>query len=113
MLYQKPIHPYTEALLAAVPVPDPKASRARPLQEARLKGEVPSPIHPPAACRFHTRCPHATDICRKVEPPLVDYGNGHLAACHHPRNVTPTEIAAVQYSELSPKSAGRDALPSA
>ena len=81
----RPIHPYTVSLLSAVPIPDPNENKARaPLV---LEGDVPSPANPPAACRFHTRCPHATDICSEVEPEFVDYGNGHWAACHHPRNV--------------------------
>jgi peptide/nickel transport system ATP-binding protein len=79
-LYDSPIHPYTEALLEAIPIPETGRRRRR----AVLRGDVPSPIAPPAACRFHTRCRYATEICRTVEPPLVDYGNGHLAACHHP-----------------------------
>jgi oligopeptide/dipeptide ABC transporter ATP-binding protein len=85
-LYTKPIHPYTEALLSAVPVPDARA-RERRLRRVILGGEVPIPVAPPPACRFHPRCPYATDICHEVEPPLVGYGNGHRAACHHPLNV--------------------------
>jgi oligopeptide transport system ATP-binding protein len=81
-LYVRPIHPYTEALLSAVPIPAANGKRERIV----LRGDVPSAVSPPPACRFHTRCPHATEICRRVEPPLVDYGGGHLAACHHPRN---------------------------
>ena len=82
---QRPIMPYTEALLSAVPVPDPDLARAR--KRIVLEGDVPSPINPPSGCRFHPRCRYATQVCKEVEPPLVDYGNGHLAACHHPLNV--------------------------
>ncbi len=81
-VYENPIHPYTVSLLAAVPIPDPRANAAR--EHVILEGDVPSPANPPEACRFHTRCPKATDICSQVDPPLVDYGNGHWAACHHP-----------------------------
>ena len=81
-----PVHPYTEALLSAVPVPDPDAGARR--ERIVLHGDVPSPISPPPGCRFHPRCRYATDICRTDEPPLVPHGGaGHLAACHHPRNV--------------------------
>jgi peptide/nickel transport system ATP-binding protein len=85
-LETRPIHPYTEALLSAVPVVDSGARERR--QRIVLHGDLPSPAAPPTACRFHTRCRYATDICRTVEPPLVDHGNGHLAACHHPLNVS-------------------------
>jgi oligopeptide transport system ATP-binding protein len=81
-LYAGPIHPYTEALLSAVPVPDPDLSARR--RRAPLRGDVPSPMSPPPGCRFHTRCPYATEICRAEEPPLAEYAGGHLAACHHP-----------------------------
>jgi len=85
-LYRRPIHPYTEALLSAVPVPDPDLSARR--KHIVLEGDVPSPVAPPPGCRFHPRCRYATDICRKEEPPLVPYGSdGHLAACHHPLNL--------------------------
>jgi oligopeptide/dipeptide ABC transporter ATP-binding protein len=103
-LYVKPIHPYTVALLAAVPIPDPKENRAR--ERIVVGGEPPNPIDPPSGCRFHTRCPFATDICRVAEPPLTEYPNGHVAACHHPQNVTADEIAAAKRSPLSPSSAG-------
>jgi len=81
-VYANPIHPYTLSLLSAVPIPDPRENRNR--EPVVLEGDVPSPANPPAACRFHTRCPYATDICSEVEPQLVDYGGGHWAACHHP-----------------------------
>jgi oligopeptide/dipeptide ABC transporter ATP-binding protein len=103
-LYSKPIHPYTAALLASVPVPDPRQSRRR--ERAVLGGEPPSPAAPPAGCRFHTRCPYASELCRAVEPPLVEYQGGHLAACHHPLNVTAAELAAARRSPASPLSAG-------
>jgi oligopeptide transport system ATP-binding protein len=81
-VYENPIHPYTLSLLSAVPIPDPRLNQER--EPVILEGDVPSPANPPKACRFHTRCPRATDICSEVEPPLVDYGRGHWAACHHP-----------------------------
>ena len=105
-LYTSPRHPYTVALLSAIPLPDPRENAAR--EPLVLEGDVPSPIDPPPACRFHTRCPRATDICRRVEPPLVDYGNGHLAACHHPVNVGPDELSRVRVADESPLSAGTD-----
>ncbi len=77
-LFGAPRHPYTEALLSAVPVMEPGAQFNRII----LKGDVPSPINPPSGCRFHTRCPYAFDRCRKDEPKLVATGNNHLAACH-------------------------------
>jgi oligopeptide/dipeptide ABC transporter ATP-binding protein len=109
-LYKKPIMPYTEALLAAIPIPDPKRNRER--ERIVLEGEPPNPIDPPSGCRFHPRCPHATDICKRVEPPLTEYANGHLAACHHPQNVSADEISAAKKSPASPLSAG-DELPQA
>jgi peptide/nickel transport system ATP-binding protein len=74
-----PLHPYTKALIEAVPVPDPTAKRIKIV----IKGEIPSPVNPPSGCRFHTRCPsYIGDICRTVEPKLTDMGKGHMAACH-------------------------------
>jgi oligopeptide/dipeptide ABC transporter ATP-binding protein len=108
-LYTKPIHPYTSALLAAIPIPDPAENRARTRHIPT--GEVPSPIDPPAGCRFAGRCPRAGDICRTVEPQLTEYAGGHLAACHHPQNVTADEISAATRSPLSPLVSG-DAAPS-
>ena len=84
-LYKRPVHPYTEALLSAVPVPDPDISASR--QRIVLEGDVPSPISPPSGCRFHPRCRYATSICTTDEPPLTRHGSlDHLAACHHPLN---------------------------
>jgi oligopeptide/dipeptide ABC transporter ATP-binding protein len=106
-LYTKPIHPYTIALLSAIPIPDPTENRAR--ERTGVSGEVGSPIDPPSGCRFHPRCQFATEICRTVEPRLTEYAGGHLAACHHPQNVTADEIAEAARSDLSPLSAGDDA----
>ena len=77
-LFAQPQHPYTEALLSAVPVPDPKAARKRII----LKGDVPSPTNPPSGCRFHTRCPYAFERCREEEPAMKELRPGHFAACH-------------------------------
>ena len=108
-LYQRPIMPYTEALLSAVPVPDPDIAAKR--ERIVLEGDVPSPINPPSGCRFHPRCRYATDVCRQVEPPLADYGNGHLAACHHPLNVDAATLATLRVAENTPAAADEDALP--
>jgi oligopeptide/dipeptide ABC transporter ATP-binding protein len=105
-LYNKPIHPYTSALLGAIPIPDPKQNRAR--TRAHVTGEPPNPIRPPSGCRFHTRCPRAGDICRTVEPPLTEYAGGHLAACHFPQSVTADEISAAKRSDASPESSGSE-----
>ena len=79
-LCNHPIHPYTQTLLSAVPLPDPEKNKTR--QRILLEGDIPSPINPPSGCRFHTRCPHATDRCRQQVPELKEYAPGHLAACH-------------------------------
>jgi peptide/nickel transport system ATP-binding protein len=74
----EPLHPYTRALISAVPVPDPRSRRTRSI----VKGEIPSPINPPPGCRFHTRCPVAEASCREKEPELIQVGKEHLVACH-------------------------------
>jgi peptide/nickel transport system ATP-binding protein len=79
-LYGRPLHPYTEALLAAVPVADPEVEARRP--RTIIKGEVPSALRPPSGCRFHPRCPKAMDQCKTVDPPLADLGAGRAVACH-------------------------------
>ena len=81
-LYTSPTHPYTIALLSAIPMPDPAVTKKRII----LEGDVPSPMHPPAGCHFHTRCPHKKEICRTAIPPLTDIGNGHYVACHFEKN---------------------------
>jgi oligopeptide/dipeptide ABC transporter ATP-binding protein len=103
-LYTKPIHPYTSVLLDAIPIPDPEENRKR--VRTVVTGEVPSPIDPPKGCRFAGRCPRASDVCRAAEPQLTEYTGGHLAACHHPQNVSAEEIATAERSPLSPLSSG-------
>jgi len=79
--YQRPMHPYSQALISAIPLPDPKLERQR--QRIVLQGDLPSPVNPPVGCRFCTRCPKVTEICRTTPPQLIDHGGGHLVACHH------------------------------
>jgi len=79
-LYKRPLHPYTQALLAAIPVADPELEARRP--RAIVTGEVPSALNPPSGCRFHPRCPQAMDQCRRIDPALIDLGGGRSVACH-------------------------------
>ncbi len=84
-LYRHPLHPYTQALLSAIPVPDPNTSRAK--KREVLVGDVPSPIDPPKGCVFCTRCKYATEACREQAPQIEDVGGGHLVACHHYKEI--------------------------
>ncbi|MET8287801.1 dipeptide ABC transporter ATP-binding protein [Streptomyces sp. NPDC051639] len=84
-LYTAPMHPYTKALMSAVPIPDPKRRNVKS-ERILLTGDVPSPIAPPSGCRFHTRCWKATEICKTTEPPLLELKPGQQVACHHPEN---------------------------
>ncbi len=85
-LYEKPLHPYTKALLSAVPVPDPDYD---PANRIYLEGDLPNPANPPSGCRFHTRCGFATDLCKTKEPQPKEYFPGHIAYCHHVEAITP------------------------
>jgi oligopeptide/dipeptide ABC transporter ATP-binding protein len=107
-LYDRPIMPYTEALLSAVPVPDPDLSERR--ERIVLTGDVPSPIDPPAGCRFHPRCRYMTQVCREIEPPLTAF-DGHLSACHHPLNVSKEEALRAEAAPETPESAPDEATP--
>ena len=79
-LYKEPLHPYTQALMAAVPIADPELEAGR--MQQIISGEIPSALRPPPGCRFHTRCPHATEVCKRIDPPLKQLGDGRAVACH-------------------------------
>jgi oligopeptide transport system ATP-binding protein len=94
-LYDDPLHPYTKALLSAVPIPDPVVEKRR--ERIILTGDVPSPINPPSGCVFHTRCPYVMDVCSQLEPQFVDQGDGHFVACHLYPGSTP-DVEAADFS---------------
>lgn len=108
-IFARPRHPYSKALLSAVPIADPHRRQG---PAAALGGEPPSPIDPPPACHFHTRCPRATEICKTVQPPLWRYADGAAAACHHPHDTSEADIAAGSRDATSPIAAG-DVAPDA
>ncbi len=108
-LYTRPMHPYTTALLSAVPVPDTQRRTKR--ERIRLEGDVPSPINPPPACRFHTRCWKAQEICKTQEPPLLQLAPGHQVACHFPENADPPAPAASGAQAAPGSSAESSTLP--
>ncbi|MGP2437592.1 ABC transporter ATP-binding protein [Streptomyces sp. JW3] len=111
-LYEAPMHPYTKALMSAVPVPDPKR-RGTKSERILLKGDVPSPISPPSGCRFHTRCWKATEICKTVEPPLKELRPGQQVACHHPENFAdqaPQDVVLLTDAKEAAELVSEDAL---
>ena len=100
-IYSRPAHHYTQGLLDAVPVADVETARTKAQAETTVKGELPSSINPPSGCRFRTRCPAAQDLCAEVEPPLSDFGDGHVAACHFPLQ-TPVALSAAGSTDSAP-----------
>jgi peptide/nickel transport system ATP-binding protein len=100
-IYRRPAHPYTDALIKTIPVPDPAAERAK--TEVGIRGELPSPIDPPSGCRFRTRCPRAQALCAEVEPPLRPFSATQQAACHFPlREPDPEFISRADHDRPGP-----------
>lgn len=79
-IYDNPLHPYTKGLLGSIPIANPRLAREK--EKSGIEGDIPSPIHPPGGCRFHTRCPFAKPVCSEVKPQMKDVGSGHMVACH-------------------------------
>jgi peptide/nickel transport system ATP-binding protein len=98
-LYRQPLHPYTAALLASIPMPDPTV---RPEDRTTLAGEIPSPIAPPSGCRFRTRCPRAQEICAREEPVIEQRGDNHFVACHFPLDEAPPPASPAAYGSSAP-----------
>ena len=114
-LYASPMHPYTKALLSAVPVPDPRRRGAKS-ERILLTGDVPSPIAPPSGCRFHTRCWKATEVCGTTEPPLAELKPGRRVACHHPENFSdqqPRDVVLLTSAKEAGERIGKTAEPAA
>ncbi|MEU7019863.1 dipeptide ABC transporter ATP-binding protein [Streptomyces sp. NPDC046203] len=109
-LYQAPMHPYTRALMSAVPIPDPRR-RGQKSERILLTGDVPSPIAPPPGCRFHTRCWKATEVCKTQEPPLLELRPGQRVACHHPENAEGITIPSARETVTVEVTAGGPAEP--
>jgi oligopeptide transport system ATP-binding protein len=99
-LYARPMHPYTQALLSAAPIPDPKVEKKR--TRIILEGDVPSPLNPPPGCHFHTRCPIAIDRCKAEAPPLQDHGSGHMVACWRAKESTELMESVAQRTVAGP-----------
>jgi oligopeptide/dipeptide ABC transporter ATP-binding protein len=103
-IYYRAAHPYTDALIKTIPLPDPKAERAK--TEVGIRGELPSAVFPPSGCRFRTRCPRAQELCGEVEPTLRSFGKGHVAACHFPLQTPLEEDPAAAAQAAGPAGAG-------
>ena len=98
-LFSQPLHPYTQALLSAIPIPDPDLKRERVV----LQGDVPSPAAPPSGCRFHTRCPAVMPICSQVDPPMLEVRARHWVACHlYPEGIHDAEAGTAPESAAMP-----------
>ncbi|HEY1014509.1 MAG TPA: dipeptide ABC transporter ATP-binding protein [Herpetosiphonaceae bacterium] len=110
-LYANPMHPYTQALLSAVPIPDPEVERDR--KRIILQGDVPSPLNPPPACNFHTRCPMVVEKCREEEPPFIDHGGGHFSACWRAHEVVALMGEKIQLEAQAAQSQPAEAPPPA